>query len=95
MYKYAPHFAVIFAALLWSIDALLRQSLYTLPALLIITIEHGIGTLLFIPFNNEANISAGKNLALLTSILTFIESLRLWLFFDSGEGAFQYYTYLD
>ena len=50
MYKYAPHLAVIFAALLWSIDALLRQSLYALPALLIITIEHAVGTLIFIPF---------------------------------------------
>jgi len=50
MYKYAPHFAVIFAALLWSVDALLRQSLYALPALLIITIEHAVGTLIFIPF---------------------------------------------
>ena len=50
MYKYAPHLAVIFAALLWSVDALLRQSLYALPALLIITIEHGVGTLISIPF---------------------------------------------
>ena len=50
MYKYAPHLAVIFAALLWSVDALLRQSLYALPALQIITIEHGVGTLIFIPF---------------------------------------------
>ena len=50
MYKYAPHLAVIFAALLWSVDALLRQSLYALPALLIITIEHAVGTLIFIPF---------------------------------------------
>ena len=50
MYKYAPHLAVIFAALLWSVDALLRQSLYELPALLIINIEHGIGALIFIPF---------------------------------------------
>ena len=50
MYKYAPHLAVIFAALLWSVDALLRQSLYALPALLIITIEHDVGTLIFIPF---------------------------------------------
>jgi drug/metabolite transporter (DMT)-like permease len=50
MYKYAPHLAVIFAALLWSIDALLRQSLYALPPLLIITIEHGVGTIIFIPF---------------------------------------------
>ena len=53
MYKYAPHLAVIFAALLWSVDALLRQSLYALPALLIVTIEHGVGTLIFIPFLNK------------------------------------------
>ena len=50
MCKYAPHLAVIFAALLWSVDALLRQSLYALPALLIVAIEHGVGTLIFIPF---------------------------------------------
>ena len=50
MYKYTPHLAIIFAALLWSIDALIRQSLHSLPALLIIVIEHGIGTLIFIPY---------------------------------------------
>ena len=50
MYKDTPHLAVIFAALLWSIDALIRQSLHSLPALLIIFIEHGMGTLIFIPY---------------------------------------------
>ena len=49
MKKYLPHLSVIFAALLWSMDAFLRQSLYSLSPLLIITIEHGIGALLFIP----------------------------------------------
>ena len=49
MKKYLPYLAIIFAALLWSVDAFLRQSLYSLSPLLIITIEHGIGSLLFIP----------------------------------------------
>ena len=49
MNRYLPHFAIIIAALLWSLDAFLRQSLYTLSPLLIITLEHGIGSLLFIP----------------------------------------------
>ncbi len=49
MKKYLPHLSIIFAALLWSVDAFLRQSLYSLSPLLIITIEHGIGSLLFIP----------------------------------------------
>ncbi len=49
MKKYLPHLSIIFAALLWSMDAFLRQSLYSLSPLLIITIEHGVGSLLFIP----------------------------------------------
>ena len=49
MNRYLPHLAIIIAALLWSLDAFLRQSLYTLSPLLIITLEHGIGSLLFIP----------------------------------------------
>tara|TARA_Y100001970_G_C14220449_1_gene852327 strand:+ start:1593 stop:2501 length:909 start_codon:yes stop_codon:yes gene_type:complete len=49
MKKYLPHLAIIVASLLWSLDAFLRQSLYSLSPLLIITIEHGFGSLLFIP----------------------------------------------
>jgi len=47
--RYLPHLAIIIAALLWSLDAFLRQSLYSLSPLLIITLEHGIGSLLFTP----------------------------------------------
>ena len=49
MKKYLPHFAIIIAALLWSLDAFLRQSLYSLSPLLVITLEHGVGSLLFAP----------------------------------------------
>ena len=85
MYKYAPHLAVIFAALLWSIDALLRQSLHSLPSLLIITVEHGIGTLIFIPF--------------LKKYWNDIKGLRqsgwmsiLWISLLGGMGGTYFYT---
>ena len=50
MKKYAPAFAVILAAILWSFDGFIRQNLFTLPSFLIITIEHVIGAILFFPF---------------------------------------------
>ena len=45
-----PQLAVISAAILWSLDGLLRQMLYNVPAFLIISIEHVIGAVIFIPF---------------------------------------------
>lgn len=50
MKKYLPIFAIIFAALLWSLDGFLRQELYSIPSFLIVTIEHVIGALVFLPF---------------------------------------------
>lgn len=50
MEKYLPIFAIIFAALLWSLDGFLRQELYNIPSFLIVTIEHVIGALVFLPF---------------------------------------------
>ena len=50
MKKYAPAFAVIMAAILWSFDGFIRQNLFILPSFLIITIEHVIGAILFFPF---------------------------------------------
>ena len=49
MKKYLPYFSIITAAFLWSIDAYVRQSLFLLSPLLIITIEHGIGSIIFLP----------------------------------------------
>jgi drug/metabolite transporter (DMT)-like permease len=48
--KYLPILAIIFAALLWSLDGFLRQELYNIPSFLIVTIEHVIGALVFLPF---------------------------------------------
>jgi drug/metabolite transporter (DMT)-like permease len=41
---------IIFAAFLWSLDGLLRRSLYVLPPLVIVFYEHLIGFLLLLPF---------------------------------------------
>jgi drug/metabolite transporter (DMT)-like permease len=42
--------AVIFAALLWSLDGLLRQELYHISSFVIVALEHSIGALIFLPF---------------------------------------------
>ena len=47
--SYGPLFIII-AALLWSVDGLLRRSLYVLPPIVLISIEHVIGFLLLVPF---------------------------------------------
>ena len=85
MKKYLPHLAIIFAALLWSIDAFLRQSLYSLSPLLIITIEHGIGGLLFIPiiikyWNKIKTIKQTGWISI------------LWISFLGGIGGTYFYT---
>ena len=50
MKKIPPSLAVIFAALLWSIDGFLRQELNTVPSILIVSLEHSIGAIIFLPF---------------------------------------------
>lgn len=49
MKKYLPYLSIITATILWSIDAYIRQSLFLLSPLLIITIEHGMGSIIFLP----------------------------------------------
>lgn len=46
--RYAP-ILIILAALLWSVDGLLRVSLYVLPPITIVFYEHLIGFLLLVP----------------------------------------------
>ena len=41
--------AIVFAAVLWSMDGLIRQGLYTVPSMLVVTIEHAFGALLYAP----------------------------------------------
>jgi drug/metabolite transporter (DMT)-like permease len=48
--RYLPPLAVIVAAFLWSLDGLLRQKLFSVSSFLIITLEHALGAILFLPF---------------------------------------------
>jgi len=45
-----PSAAVICAALLWSVDGVLRQGLHSISSLVIVAIEHLLGALIFLPF---------------------------------------------
>lgn len=47
--EFGPLFIII-AALLWSLDGLLRQSLYSLSPIIVVFLEHALGTILFAPF---------------------------------------------
>ncbi len=42
--------AIVFAAILWSMDGLLRQGLYTVPSMLVVALEHALDTIIFAPF---------------------------------------------
>jgi len=49
-WQYAGPIAIVFAAFLWSLDALLRQSLYSLPSMFIVFAEHALGLLITLPW---------------------------------------------
>jgi len=49
-WRYAGPVAIAFAAFLWSLDALLRQSLYSLPSIFIVFCEHALGLLVTLPW---------------------------------------------
>ena len=85
MTKYFPHLAIIIAALLWSLDALLRQTLYSLSPLMVITLEHGLGSLFFIP----VLISHWGKLKILKQT-TWIS--LLWISIFGGIGGTYFYT---
>ena len=48
--KVLPSAAVICAALLWSVDGVLRQDLHNISSLVLVAIEHLLGALIFLPF---------------------------------------------
>lgn len=41
---------IIVAAVLWALDGVVRRSLYSLPPLVIVSVEHIVGSLLLLPF---------------------------------------------
>ena len=50
-----PSAAVICAALLWSVDGVLRQDLHSISSLVVVAIEHLLGALIFLPFLFRSN----------------------------------------
>lgn len=49
-YIYKGPVLIIVAAFLWSLDGFLRQALYSLPATLIVFLEHTLGFVVVVPF---------------------------------------------
>lgn len=47
--SFLPPVAVILAAILWSLDGLLRQRLAAAPSLVVVVLEHCLGAILFAP----------------------------------------------
>ena len=85
MKRYTPYLAKILAAFLWSLDAFLRQSLYTLSPLLIITLEHGIGSLFFLPI-------LVRNWKKLKTIKQTVWISLLWISILGGLCGTYFYT---
>lgn len=50
MYKKICPLLIVFAAVLWALDGIVRRSLYVLPPLVIVFFEHLIGSILLAPF---------------------------------------------
>lgn len=50
MQKYSAPAAVLTAAFLWSLDGFLRQNLSEVSSFMVITLEHILGAIIFIPF---------------------------------------------
>jgi len=49
-WQYIGPVSIVFAAFLWSLDALLRQSLYSLPSMVIVFSEHALGFVITLPW---------------------------------------------
>lgn len=47
--KFLPPLAIIFAAILWSVDGYIRQNLYSVSSFLIVLLEHLLGAIIFLP----------------------------------------------
>ncbi len=95
MKKYLPILAIIFAALLWSFDGFLRQELYSVSSLLIVTIEHALGALLFLPFllRGKKEIAAMGQRAWSSIFWISVFGGLLGLFFYTK--ALSYINYID
>ena len=95
MKRYLPILAIIFAALLWSMDGFLRQELYNISSFLIVAIEHIIGALVFLPFllrgKKELSIMGQRAWSSIFWISVFGGLLGLFFY----TKALSYINYID
>jgi len=93
--KYLPILAIFFAAILWSFDGFLRQELYNIPSLLLVTLEHVAGALIFLPFllRGKKEISTIDQRSWSSIIWISVFGGLLGLFFYTK--ALSYINYID
>lgn len=76
--------AIVFAAILWSADGLIRQGLYTVPSMLVVALEHALGALLYSPLLvlgwRHVRAMGGRQWALLIGICAVSGMLALFLY---------------
>lgn len=77
---------IILAAFLWSLDGILRRSLYSLSPIIIVFYEHLLGSLLILPFLFAEFIKGEKKLTLKQIIAL------LWISLVSGVLGTLFYT---
>src|SRR5688572_24827708 len=63
---------IVIAALLWSLDGILRVELRAIPPAFLVTLEHGVGLIFLLPWlvnysKQIANASRGTKVALVTA----------------------------
>jgi drug/metabolite transporter (DMT)-like permease len=86
-------FYIILASLLWSLDGLLRRSLYALPPATLVMLEHAFGVLIALPLLPKV-IHEYKKLTktdwLVVFILTLTASVMATLFYTSALTKIDY-----
>jgi len=85
---------IIFAALLWAFDGLIRQHLYVLPPITIIFFEHLIGFILLSPFVYKLVLEAklSKRDWWLTVFIAGLSGVLGTIWFTTALGKVQYIT---
>ena len=87
---------IVIASLLWSLDGLIRRSLFTLPPATVVMLEHIFGVLIVLPFLPKA-LKEYKKLTkkdwLVVFILTFTASVLATIFYTSALAKINYINY--
>ena len=87
---------ITLASLLWSIDGLLRRSLYALPPATVVMIEHAFGVLIALPFLPKVfkeYFKLTKKDWLVVFTLTITASVAATIFYTSALAKINYINY--